>query len=384
MMRQFGVIILLALSASLQAQNEYRLGDVLHTQQVSYKSFDKTEGKDLLWIMDGCKILQDDYQVRFVPNRDSIYHASLSRLESGVNYRYSIQDDSVLIKGFKNKIIAFKYDLPEVYMRLPLKYNDEVSGVYAGKGVDTMGRFVRIFGKYKANVCGQGSLVTIDGDTLRNTLLVHTRRLICSSFSDAQELLSTFGSLDSVPPLSSEDIVENMQHDSDAVALDDYRWFAPGYRYAILETIRCSKIISLEAPIFQTAYYYAIDDQANLLDDEENIAIREKLGKDRQTEMLAQQSNEIVSRFIVGDKIDFVTKASSNCLDINMDYRTEGSDRYSVALFNLSGIQLYRNDLGIQRKGFHTAHFAIGNLSKGVYVLTVFVNGKPYSKELSF
>ena len=62
-MRQVGVIILFALCASLQAQNEYRLGDVLHKQHVTYKSFDEMNGSDLYWDISGCKILQSDYHL---------------------------------------------------------------------------------------------------------------------------------------------------------------------------------------------------------------------------------------------------------------------------------------------------------------------------------
>lgn len=50
-MKQYILIILAILAIPLQAQNEYRIGDVLHSQQVTYKSFDKTEGQDLVWDM---------------------------------------------------------------------------------------------------------------------------------------------------------------------------------------------------------------------------------------------------------------------------------------------------------------------------------------------
>ena len=63
---------------SLHAQNEYRIKDNLHTQQVSYMYFNQMEGNKLVWNMNDCKVLNADYSVKFVANRDSFFHAPLS------------------------------------------------------------------------------------------------------------------------------------------------------------------------------------------------------------------------------------------------------------------------------------------------------------------
>ena len=170
------------LVSSLHAQNEYRIGDNLHTLQVSYISFDQTEGQGIVWNMSDSKVLNGYYSVRFVANRDSFFHAPLSRLEAGTNYRYDPHDGMMFLRGFKNKTTRIKYDIPIATMRLPLVYNDELQGVYSGKGEDIMGHCVRIFGNYHTKVCGKGTLVTLDGDSLRNTLLVHSLRTIYSAF----------------------------------------------------------------------------------------------------------------------------------------------------------------------------------------------------------
>ena len=64
---------------SLHAQNEYRIKDNLHTQQVSYMSFEQLKGQGLVWNMNDCKVLNADYSVKFVANRDPFFHAPLSR-----------------------------------------------------------------------------------------------------------------------------------------------------------------------------------------------------------------------------------------------------------------------------------------------------------------
>lgn len=377
------ILHIIILPVSLYAQTEFRVGDVLHTQQVSYKLFGKTEGEDLVWDMSGCEVLQGNCQVKFVANRDSSFHASISRLESGTNYRYELQGDSMLLKGFKNRFVDVKFEEPEVQMHLPLKLHDAVRGLFCGRGEDTMERFVRICGKYETKVSAKGTLVTLDGDSLQNTLLVHSRRWVSSMFSDLQEMLIKYQSLDSVQTLSDKEIIDCLEKDSDVIVLDNYRWFAPGYRYAVFETLSAAQARNIHIPLFQTAFYNAIDDQANLPEDEVNFAIRKLMVTENALLSSLNSMNAANSKVAINDKLSCIFSRTADDLVLDMDYRSDGNDKYSVALYNLSGMQLYRKDLGVEKRGFHNVQLTIRNLSKGVYVLTAFINGKPYSKEVS-
>lgn len=386
-MKKLYIILILtfALVLSIQAQNEYRIEDNLHTQQVSYMSFEQLKGQGLVWNMNDCKVLNADYSVKFVANRDSFFHAPLSRLEAGTNYRYDIHDNTMFLKGFKNKTTRIKYDIPIATMRLPLVYNDELQGVYSGKGEDFMEHCVRIFGNYHTKVCGKGTLVTLDGDTLPNTLLLHSQRTISSTFSSLQEQLSQYGTLDSIPSLSPDSIPEIVKNDSDKLIMDTYSWFAPGYRYAVLETVKIYQALPPNAPILQTAFYNAIDDQANLFDDEENAAIRRAILKNDSpylytSERMGQAGTSIIC---LNDKIRASISRNASGMRLSIDYKAESNDKFSVSLYNLSGMQLFGKDMGNKKKGFYNDYFVINSISKGVYVLTVFVNGTPYSKEIS-
>lgn len=386
-MKKLYIILILtfALVLSIQAQNEYRIEDNLHTQQVSYMSFEQLKGQGLVWNMNDCKVLNADYSVKFVANRDSFFHAPLSRLEAGTNYRYDIHDNTMFLKGFKNKTTRIKYDIPIATMRLPLVYNDELQGVYSGKGEDFMEHCVRIFGNYHTKVCGKGTLVTLDGDTLPNTLLLHSQRTISSTFSSLQEQLSRYGTLDSIPSLSPDSMPETVKNDSDKLIMDTYSWFAPGYRYAILETVKIYQALPPNAPILQTAFYNAKDDQANLPDDEENATIRKAILKNDSpylyaSERMGQAGTSIIC---LNDKIRASISRNASGMRLSIDYKAESNDKFSVSLYNLSGMQLFGKDMGNKKKGFYNDNFVINSISKGVYVLTVFVNGTPYSKEIS-
>lgn len=370
---------------SLHAQNEYRIKDNLHTQQVSYMSFEQLKGQGLVWNMNDCKVLNADYSVKFVANRDPFFHAPLSRLEAGTNYRYDIHDNTMFLKGFKNKTTRIKYDIPIATMRLPLAYSDELQGVYSGKGEDIMEHCVRIFGNYHTKICGKGTLVTLDGDTLPNTLLLHSLRTISSTFSSLQEQLSRYDTLDSIPSLSPDSMSEIVKNDSDKLIMDTYSWFAPGYRYAVLETVKIYQALPPNAPILQTAFYNAIDDQANLLDDEENTAIRKAILKNDSpylyaSERIGQAGTSII---YLNDNIRARISRNGSGMRLSIDYKAESNDKFSVSLYNLSGMQLFAKDMRNKKKGFYNDNFVINSISKGVYVLTVFVNGTPYSKEIS-
>lgn len=386
-MKKLYIILILtfALVLSIQAQNEYRIEDNLHTQQVSYMSFEQLKGQGLVWNMNDCKVLNADYSVKFVANRDSFFHAPLSRLEAGTNYRYDIHDNTMFLKGFKNKTTRVKYDIPIATMRLPLAYSDELQGVYSGKGEDIMEHCVRIFGNYHTKVCGKGTLVTLDGDTLPNTLLLHSQRTISSTFSSLQEQLSRYGTLDSIPSLSPDSMPETVKNDSDKLIMDTYSWFAPGYRYAILETVKIYQALPPNAPILQTAFYNAIDDQANLPDDEENAAIRRAILKNDSPHLYASERMGQAGTSIIylNDNIRASISRNGSGMRLSIDYKVESNDKFSVSLYNLSGMQLFGKDMGNKKKGFYNDNFVINSISKGVYVLTVFVNGTPYSKEIS-
>lgn len=386
-MKKLYIILILtfALVLSIQAQNEYRIEDNLHTQQVSYMSFEQLKGQGLVWNMNDCKVLNADYSIKFVANRDSFFHAPLSRLEAGTNYRYDIHDNTMFLKGFKNKTTRIKYDIPIATMRLPLVYNDELQGVYSGKGEDFMEHYVRIFGNYHTKVCGKGTLVTLDGDTLPNTLLLHSQRTISSTFSSLQEQLSRYGTLDSIPSLSPDSMPETVKNDSDKLIMDTYSWFAPGYRYAILETVKIYQALPPNAPILQTAFYNAIDDQANLPDDEENAAIRRAILKNDSPHLYASERMGQAGTSIIylNDNIRASISRNGSGMRLSIDYKVESNDKVSVSLYNLSGMQLFAKDMGNKKKGFYNDNFVINSISKGVYVLTVFVNGTPYSKEIS-
>lgn len=377
-MKQYLLIILATLAMPLQAQNEYRIGDVLHSQQVTYKSFDKTEGQDLLWDMNGCKIINSDYQVRFVANRDTSYHAALSRLAAGTNYRYETRKDSVLLMGFKNKSVYIKYDKPIVDMHLPLSFNDKQEGYYSGKGMDTMDNQVNLFGKYRTAVCGKGTLITLDGDTLQNTLLVHSHRTIASSFSPSQELLDI---CDTLHLLSNKDLEERMEQDSSAVVLDDYKWYAPGYRYAVFETINVTSKNAPYAPIMQTAFYYAVDDQENLPEDDVNIAIRDSIALSRTSISRASdcESKNSSSYLLADGKASLIVSKNGDGINVSIDYKATDDDSFSFTIYNLNGMQIYNKDLGTKKKGLYNDSMTVSNLSKGVYILTLHINGFPYS-----
>lgn len=377
-----GIIFVLVLS--LHAQNEFRIGDKLYSQQVTYMTFGQMDGQGIVWNMNDCNVLNDDYLVRFVANRDSFFHAPLSRLEAGINYRYAIQGDTLFLKGFKSKSVRVKYDSPIAIMHLPLVYKDELKGIYSGKGEDIMEHSIRIFGVYETKVCGVGTLITLDSDTLRNTMLVHSQRTISSTFADLYDQLSKYSSLDSIPSLAPDSVSEVIEKDSGKLVMDTYSWFAPGYRYAVFETTKVCQTIPPYMPILQIAFYNAIEDQINLPYDDENAAIRKTVVKNDCSKLDAsRRAGKNGITLFLSETISVTISHDGNGMGLSIDYTAEDNDNFSVSLYNIGGMQVFAKDMGRKKKGFHNENFYIDSLSNGVYVLTVFINGTPYSKEIS-
>lgn len=76
---------------------------------------------------------------------------------------------------------------------------------------------------------GEGTLITMNKDTLVNVILVHNSRMVSSSYMNKEKTLQQYGILDSIPVLSHDSIDAALLQDSVLLRQDVYRWYAPGY-----------------------------------------------------------------------------------------------------------------------------------------------------------
>lgn len=172
MNRNIILLVFLNIGIFMVAQNQYRIGDNLQPQQISIPFFPNISGVNLTWNMQDYKTPRRFNNIKFINCVDTFFAANISKIEEGTNFFYNIQHDSLLLKGYRNKNISIKYDLPITELTFPISYGDSIQGYYAGKGLLANDKHAFIRGKHSTSVCGKGKLITLDADTLDNTLLI--------------------------------------------------------------------------------------------------------------------------------------------------------------------------------------------------------------------
>ena len=130
-----------------------------------------------------------------------------------------------------------EYDQPELLLRLPLTYGDRHEGRFHGTSAYCEKVFSRTFGTYCVEVDGTGLMLLPSGDTLRHVSRVHITKLTSARFFpevQRERMLKTY--VDSIKfPVDS--IQSGVARDTLVIETNNYRWYAAGYRYPVLEVI---------------------------------------------------------------------------------------------------------------------------------------------------
>lgn len=363
------------------AQNQYRPGDDLHVQQIAYKSFDAMRGSGLVWSMGDNEVTNDHYQVNFLNNKDESVNANIAKTEHGTCYFFNQKEDSMLLQGYYNQQTHIRFQDPELYLHLPILLGDSLSGSFYGQGDEVSGNFVRVFGHYSTAVIGEGTLVTPDNDSLPYTKLVHTVRNMSIMLDNKDSLLGVYGTEDKIPALSKAFMDSVFQADNAKLQLDIYRWYAPGYRYAILETMQ-GTAQNVDVPVFSTAFYCAPDDQANLYGDDENEKIRESIengtfkpndGRERDSGPGTVQPDIAITHL----------KAAQNGNCIDYEFNIDGQVPVKAGIYTQTGLVIKLVDLGMQDKGYHQGRLTLDHVNCGLYVFSVFYGNKVESQTVA-
>lgn len=364
------LIALLSNVLTIFSQNEYRVGENLTLKRVSLVASTDSKGKGNLWDFSNLTDTLNELNLQYFVNKDTSVCANIASFDQENKFLYHLMNDSMLLVGVQNRNVHIKYELPELDLHFPISYGDFHIGYFSAKGDDRYGDFVRIFGKYKYEVPSIGTLVTMEGDTLRNTLLVHNVRLVSSKFERKESLLLQYGGLDSIPDLSKDMLERMVSKDTTMLQNDIYRWYAPGYRYPIF---RQEKISSLNGTVLYSAAYYCPIDSQDALDDEENMKIRKNKSRCSDDN---QKKNELLKN---GD-FNFEIESSRYSLTLNFDLTDVANVSYGI--YTTEGMVLFYKKIGSLLQGQHSVSINISSISLHDRVLTLFVNDIPYSKKI--
>lgn len=236
--------------------NALRPGDHVIKQQIEYVS-PGSDGENVFWDFSSLAAREDDYTLFFLcespddPTR-------ISGWEHQTRYSYRQTNDSLVMTGYRSRSAWMKYEQPEVQMVFPFAYGDSIKTPFRGEG-----RFFRdmeLFasGYTSVEADARGTLITPANDTLKQTLRVKRVR--------HYDFVGTEG---------------------DAMRLETYLWYAPGYRYPVFETYR-SMVVRASAceEDYATAFFFPLAGLEDLAEDAENEKIREA-GKQDQDLLLS-------------------------------------------------------------------------------------------------
>lgn len=347
-----------------QENNLFRDGDAVLKQELHYKHPGRS-GKNVIWDFSELALLNRGYQEQYIGSIDTL----LTRITPTSKYKYKLVGNSLFCIGYKTPTLQIKYLLPELYCRYPMYYGDSIFSLYYGEGKYSHTVNVSTYGRSIKKVDASGTIIIPDGDTLTNVLRIYDSLHIGQCFSAYQDILSCGDST----RYSSDSILYRLSHDSITWQVDSYRWYAPGYRYPIFETIHTS-IISTGVPTrhFNRSYYYPPEEQKYLPEDNENMNIRDSIimweTSNPSPIFNSLKDSKMKQNYVFNHYID----EEENTLRIELLLKEDAS--VELLLCSLVGYCLEHKRYNSASQGIHIEYFNISSLAPGNYLLSLIVN----------
>ena len=335
-----------------------RSGDRLMKQQIAYKSLGRS-GRSVLWNLGEVDVLNERYGLNYlsVPSHQS----GVTGVEHGTRYYYAEHGDTLVLEGVENNGMRISYDEVPVELPFPLQYGNELEGIYHGRGIYCDKTPYREYGRYHLTADAIGTLILPTGDTLRNVVRVHNVRMASMRFYAADSL-----GLSRVLPVFTRDSVEHaLSADTTVVNTDIYRWYAPGYRYPVLETVTVG---AKNSDRLTTAFLLTPEEQAMGIND----AVNEPL---RGSHSLAGNGRDVGFSYNI-------TRTDGN-EQIRLDYILEHESMVSCQLVTAGGAVVWQQPTSRLSAGTYTAEIPSEAVRQGVNLLSFKVDGKIFTEKFT-
>jgi hypothetical protein len=389
----------------------YRPGDKLVKQQIEYKDPGRS-GTNVLWDFSTLKPINENYRVsyRSTTHKRGGDSVSIIGQEHQTMYKYVLKGDSVLLMGYENSGSRKTYSSPEYVMHFPFSLGDSIVSNFKGEGSFEHTLSTGSEGTLYVVADAVGTLILPDGDTLFNVLRIKsqhdfmqkTRPLVNPRL---QRMLLTKDSVQSKlhedestnivvadsaetsenvseKPLNAKEMMkttiktgnqkrgrEHSEVDSLYFRTVSYKWYAPGYRYPLFETIcnfgRWERRDTSESNDFSTAFYYPPTQHTYLEDDLENKAILDSLKNIRHT-VYSNPNDTLLFDF------NFYPNPVRN--DLNVELLLDYFSEVVLSVYTTSGNKVFSQDEGWNAPGRHNYTLRLDRLRMGEYLLYIRVN----------
>ena len=323
------------------------------------------------WDFSNLETVIPKYTVWNVDKSDSLQQKA-SVLERGTRYMYCMQGDSMFISGYRSRLSEINYDEQEVYLLFPMSLGDSIQGIFHGRGTYGDKMAIRHYGCYKTKAEAVGTMLLPDNDSLQQVLKVHTDRFISSKYYPITQL-------DSLAPYTIDSVAMFSQKDTAIIHASIDRWYAPGYRYPVIE--RRKIMVGTEPPGLSQTLYYPIEQQEkDSPDDYENVMIRALLNE-KQLQEEADNNTKHNSAGNVQQIQNIKTIVNGTTITISYDLLADAT--VTALVCDISGV-VHRQQSQMGQTG-DTCQITIlcDGLHHGQYVLYLNVNGKVTSQTIS-
>ena len=293
----------------------------------------------------------------------------IMQIQQGRRCYYRQYGDSLLLSGMENHLMKVCYDMPEVWLRFPMQQGDSIEGLFHGTGTYCDKLSIERFGTYRTKVEDVEKLVLPSGDTLRNVLCLHTLRQVVSHTYPIDTLREK-------PILFTEDSIRSHMLTADNVVTEDeFRLYAPGYRYPIVEGVSRH---NSEGEKTQSIWLFTSPvEQETIPLDEVNKKIRQN------SDASCQNGNNEKGKDHIKKTDGFHYSYSVGESAVTVTYGHDTSAPVRVILSDKRGI-VYRmmeqtNDAGDN----HSITIDYNGLQRGQYVLFIETQGKRYTEKFN-
>ena len=338
--------------------------DTLIMQQVTFCA-PGDSGTNVTWDFRDLEYLDVEKRVFYKGRLDSI----LCMYRNKTAYKYRLSGDSLLFLGYENPVTKMCFVSPVPVLRFPFYYGDTIASPFIGNGGYSHVYSLKSYG-YSETVADASGILFLPGeDTLRNVIRLHSKERVGLRFID----FDIFGRQDSLFTVSS--IGDRLTADSVIWQVDTYRWYLPGYRYPVLETIENTiDWKSKSVRHFFISMLYSLEEQRSLDRDSENEQVRERIFlSDKKYQGCSERSgalSDMSDLFSLSCKIDPVGNRATVYAGLNR------SSRMEILLANMSGSVLYHESPRTVEPGYYVSDIDYDRYSETEFIITVIIGDK--------
>lgn len=353
------------------ALNGLRDGDVLYRYPIMYVDT-LSGGMECIWDLSGLKSAKP-YKTEIMLADDSLESYRISERYASLYYKK--HGDTIFVSGHENKQWRLVFDKCEPWLTKFMNYGFYSEGNIHAKGIYCDRLRYALRGIYHVSVDAAGLLILPEGDTLRNIQRVHTLRTF----------LHNYYPIDSVNCDISMEELSKATAENRLLRHDTRRWYAPGYRYPLLE-VQTLTSDTEGTPIMQQAYYTPASEMEELLSDIDNVELREFI---RDGKYVGYESNDTNSsadndELRGGDDIRYRFDQNRGECTVDVHYTVEKATDVEFILADVIGFLYNAGSYHCEPGEEYSVSISYGSIpGAGPYVLYICTGDNRYSEKFN-